>query len=298
MQTKLAIQTVIRAVLRRCRAACELHQPAATRFVVLFVAIGFLTGAGSDVVAESLARLKDTGITYGAHFPKGVSEDCSARILGRESNINARFIEQQDCATGTSALRASSSATTSEYTKVDARGNPLSSEAKVWSCVVDNVMGLMWEVKNAKSEPANLHFYQDRFTWYDSNPRTNGGDIGNWNSANATCAGFKPRKPRTFCHIEQFADRVNQVGLCGFNDWRVPSRSELISLVDFGRVQPAIEQVFFPHALKEFYWAANPVVGRTLEAWAISFEFGFATPLRKTDRRPVRLVRTMRRRAP
>ena len=238
--------------------------------------------------------LNDTGITFGGNYPEGISDDCTATIREMEVSTTRRvaFADQQDCATGASRSMLAAEKNPFGFEKIAADGTPLEDDASQWHCVIDRVAGLMWEVKRDTRDPG-LHSVNDRFTWYNSNRQRNDGDIGDWNRSGNHCSGYKPDDPRTYCHIEQFAERVNRVGLCGHQNWRVPTRHELTGLVHFGRFQPSIDTDYFPHTRSTFYWATNPMVGRTLEAWAINFEFGGTSPLRKTDPRPVRLVRTL-----
>jgi hypothetical protein len=236
---------------------------------------------------EAAQRLNGTGIGYGGNYPKGINAGCVAKVesFAVTSAQAKSFVQQQDCATGSSTFH---------YRKVDAAGKILPEGAQQWHCVIDEVSGLMWEVKHADEKLDNLHFFGDKFTWYNSNPKHNGRNIGDWNQRGVHCHGYTQGKPRSYCHVEQFVSRVNKQGLCGFKDWRLPSRAELTSLIHFGEFQPAINRDYFPHTLSNFYWAYNPVVGRPIEAWSINFEFGYASPLRKTDVRPARLVRANR----
>lgn len=233
--------------------------------------------------------LNDTGITFGGDYPKGVQPDCTASWQG-QAKQQKDFLTQQDCATGSNASAADPDKVLFQYRKIGSDGELLVDNANEWSCVLDTVTGLMWEVKNRRAE-SNLHHVGDQFTWYHSNPKRNGGNIGQWNAQSATCHGYQAGQPRSYCHVEQFASRVNEQGLCGFDDWRVPTRHELTSLVHFGVVQPAIDLGHFPNTLNTFYWTHNPVPARPIEAWTVDFEFGTTSPMRKTDLRPVRLVR-------
>lgn len=241
---------------------------------------------------EGVKRLNDTGIDYGGDYPKGINSGCVAKVESFDVNpLQAEsFIDQQDCATGPSAAHRSGYSVFS-YRKVSAAGEILPQDARQWDCVIDEVSGLMWEVKHDDKTVDSLHFFGDKFTWYNSNPKFNGGNIGDWNQRGAHCHGYTEGKPRSYCHVEQFVSRVNKKGLCGFHDWRLPTRAELTSLIHFGEFQPAIDRNYFPHTLSNFYWAFNPVVGRPIEAWAVNFEFGYSSPLRKTDVRSARLVR-------
>ena len=67
------------------------------------------------------------------------------------------------------------------YTKLDGSGNALPDSATSWSMVRDNVTGLIWEVKTNKDGVKNYndpHDADNTYTWYDSNPATNGGNAG------------------------------------------------------------------------------------------------------------------------
>jgi hypothetical protein len=71
------------------------------------------------------------------------------------------------------------------YTKLDNNGNPLPDSAAFWPMVKDNVTGLIWEVKqnsDGVANYANPHDADNTYTWYDSNPRTNGGKAGSKNA--------------------------------------------------------------------------------------------------------------------
>ena len=67
------------------------------------------------------------------------------------------------------------------YTKLDENGDELDDSATSWAMVRDNVTGLIWEVKQNKDDTPNYsnpHDADNTYTWYDSNPETNGGDPG------------------------------------------------------------------------------------------------------------------------
>lgn len=228
------------------------------------------------------SKLNDTGITWRGIYPKGVDDTCVR---------DTTYTNQQDCYAGRDVFAHDNSngAVGFSYTKIDKRGEKLPNNANTWQCVADNVSGFMWEVKTATN---GLHHSTDKFTWYNANKKTNGGKIGDWNSRGKHCYGYEEGKPKTYCHTEQFVSRVNKQGLCGFHDWRLPTRTELTSLIHFGRTEPAIDTQFFPHTQHDFYWTNSPTATRKLEAWTVSFEYGFTTPMRRTDTRYARLVRT------
>ena len=228
------------------------------------------------------SKVNDTGITWRGLFPKGIDDTCIR---------DATRSNEQDCYTGRDVFLDDDSdgAGGFSYTKINANGEKLPSNTSAWQCVTDNVSGFMWEVKN---NTTGLHNSADKFTWYNANKKTNGGKIGDWNNQGKHCYGYEKGKPKTYCHTEQFVSRVNKQGLCGFHDWRLPTRTELTSLIHFGRTEPTIDTHFFPHTQHDFYWTSSPTATRKLEAWTVSFEYGFTTPMRRTDTRYARLVRT------
>lgn len=245
---------------------------------------------------EAAAKLNDTGITWGGNYPKNINDDCSAKIdltlLPEGEKIEGDILAQQDCMSGRDKGKSKAGF---DYSKVAADGSLLKDDAAQWSCVLDRVMGLVWEVKHPADGQygnAGLSDGDDVFTWYNSNYAENGGAVGDWNAKVNQCAGYQPNQPMTYCNIDEFVRRVNESRLCGFSDWRVPSRSELESLVHFGTTRPAIDSSVFPNTKNEFYWSRSATAGFPAMAWGVSFQFGYAAPLQRNNGRPVRLVRS------
>lgn len=75
------------------------------------------------------------------------------------------------------------------FTKLDSSGNVLPDSATSWFMVKDNVTGLVWESKTNKDGVKNYndpHDADNTYTWYDSNPATNGGYAGTQGSGTDT----------------------------------------------------------------------------------------------------------------
>ncbi|MBM4344832.1 MAG: DUF1566 domain-containing protein [Deltaproteobacteria bacterium] len=82
--------------------------------------------------------------------------------------------------------------------------------------------------------------------------------------------------------------------LGGFSDWRLPSATELFSIVDLTRLAPAIEPVAFPDTVAAPFWSASPHAKSPNLAWAVDFangriDFG---PYSTWQARRVRCVRS------
>lgn len=61
------------------------------------------------------------------------------------------------------------------FTKLDAAGRALPTSATRWSCVRDNVTGLVWEVK---TNDGGVHDWNWTYSWYNPDALTNGGSAG------------------------------------------------------------------------------------------------------------------------
>jgi hypothetical protein len=256
------------------------------------------------------SKLNDTGITWGGDYPKDINADCSAEFnpeqikefeklkqLVPDDPKQGDILSQQDCKHGrdVTASNNSDGAAGFVYRKVSGKGKILDADTKSWDCVLDEVSGLLWEIKKDMDGAygnRGLHDGDDIFTWYNPNQTTNGGLLGDWNSESKQCAGYKAGQPATYCNMEEFTLRVNQQGLCGFNDWRVPTVTELATLIHYGRSYPAVDADYFPHMQKaQFLWSSTPSAGAQNAAWALSAQYGFTVPLRYTDNYRVVLVR-------
>jgi hypothetical protein len=83
---------------------------------------------------------------------------------------------------------------------------------------------------------------------------------------------------------------ANAATYAGFNDWRLPNREELRSLVETGCYSPSINAVAFPSTVAFFYWTSTTF--RIADgAWFVGFASGDVDFGSKLDVSHVRLVR-------
>lgn len=78
----------------------------------------------------------------------------------------------------------------------------------------------------------------------------------------------------------------------GFSDWRLPSRIELVSLVDYTQSNPAIDSIAFPGTPAAAFWTSSPKVSFAMsEAWTVDFASGATASAELGTMLQVRCVR-------
>lgn len=77
----------------------------------------------------------------------------------------------------------------------------------------------------------------------------------------------------------------------GTAKWRLPTRIELSSIVDYTRASPAIDIDTFPGKNDDAFWSATPKAGSDTDAWYVSFDSGNVDISERTKELRVRCVR-------
>ena len=171
------------------------------------------------------------------------------------------------------------------FIRLDEQGLAIEDSGKsstgTWHCVLDQKTGLVWEVKTRNQ---GLHYQDNTYSWFNPDTRVNGGLAGY--PGGADCRS----KP---CDTRNFIEKVNEIGWCNAHDWRLPTREELRSLVNYKQKElgPAIDHIVFPNSVNQFYWSAESNATNAEEAWGIGFAFGFDYAYFKNNLGHVRLVR-------
>jgi hypothetical protein len=185
--------------------------------------------------------------------------------------------------------------TSTGYTKIANNGSTLPDSAQLgtkpkdWACTKDNKTGLIWEVKTSDG---GLRDEDNYYTNYDAIYPGN------------------PSKLGAATNTDGYVKAVNAQGLCGSSNWRLPTRTELISLIycsdgkyktlgadEYGYVcsgspdYPAINKTFFPDYAR-WYWSSTPhAASSSLNAWYVGMVNSYVYNVNKSYNANVRLVR-------
>lgn len=130
---------------------------------------------------------------------------------------------------------------------------PTPSHTNNGSTVLDNNTNLTWQQNTADTNDDGSITSADQIAWQDA------------------------------------VDYCDTLSFAGSADWRLPSFTELDSIVDYGRYNPAINPVFLCES--SYYWSATTVADYTDAAWGVNFYNGNEYSSIKTFHAYVRCVR-------
>ena len=143
--------------------------------------------------------------------------------------------------------------------------NPISYTDNGNGTVTDNNTGLMWQRCSMGQDSMTCSGTALTYTW-DQAPAATG------------CGA------------------LNAADFAGHNDWRVPSKKELISIVDYGVSfpGPTIKVKYFPNTIAgnaSLYWTSTQLASAATSAWYTSFDYGSVYNVSKSTSYYVRCVR-------
>ena len=132
----------------------------------------------------------------------------------------------------------------------------------VTECIKDNVSGLMWEGKAGSGMRAGSLTY----TNYDST------SVPQVLTSPAYATATQAQVDAT-TNAVGYKKTVNALALCGYTDWRLPSRDELKGLVE-PKASPtgaSVDGLWFPNTPAYVFWTASPYETNASYAWLVDF---------------------------
>jgi hypothetical protein len=112
--------------------------------------------------------------------------------------------------------------------------------------VTDNATGLTWQKCEDGQDPLTCDGAANTFLMDDGN-------------------GTSPAI--NYCESLNLADQT---------DWHLPNVKQLQSIVDYGRVSPAIDTGYFPNS-SDVYWSSTAYLDGAYSAWVVSFYDGYVS---------------------
>lgn len=98
-------------------------------------------------------------------------------------------------------------------------------------------------------------------------------------------------KPAEFSWGDALQAAAGAKSFAGYQDWRMPNRKELASIVEGVCFDPAINLTLFPATEAKGYWSSSPNNFNESFAWAVNFINGDHVSTSRTNLFAVRLVR-------
>ena len=87
-------------------------------------------------------------------------------------------------------------------------------------------------------------------------------------------------------------DACDRLELAGYDDWRLPSRIELVSILNMAETEPSIDRTAFPGTPSDWFWSSSSAAESPTAAWYVYFYFGYPKTEERTSPFRVRCVRT------
>ncbi len=86
----------------------------------------------------------------------------------------------------------------------------------------------------------------------------------------------------------------SELRLGDFQDWRLPTIQELLTIVDYERTSPALLKVFNYVEDESFYWTQTVVADESDAYWGVNFKRGASSKASEYYDRYVRCVRSIK----
>lgn len=86
----------------------------------------------------------------------------------------------------------------------------------------------------------------------------------------------------------------SELKLGGYHNWRLPTIHEMLTIVDYTRVSPALLKVFSYVEAESFYWTQTRLADEDDAFWGVNFKRGASSKASEYYDRYVRCVRDIK----
>ena len=171
------------------------------------------------------------------------------------------------------------------YLKHDENGDIVANNTLQWHCIEDTQNGLMWEVK---SSDGGIRDKNNSYSWFQPTHETPPTQKYPGSVDQGRCSG------NTACDTYSYIQAINGQGFCGYSDWRLPTRDEMLSIISFENKKSlaTINDNYFPETMPSWYWTSSSNKKHPEHAWYVLFRNGIALNDLKERPKHIRLVRT------
>ena len=234
------------------------------------------------VTASGTGTLHYQWQKFGADIPDAADSNSytTPKTTKEDTGDVYSVVVRDDVGTVTSST---ATLTVSQYSRiVKANGG----RYELTECVKDNGSGLVWEGKTETGNRAGSHTY----THFDNTSINQKFDV------NVNAAPTRPTQNEVDAsnNTMGYINEVNDSGLCGYTDWRLPTKLELLGIRDADQTSaPQIDKTWFFNTQDGSYWTSSPWAYDLSAATVIYFSSAFISGggNRSTLTHHVRLVR-------
>ena len=233
-----------------------------------------------SVTATGTAPLTYQWRKNGTNISGATSSSYTTPAISSADN-GAVFTVVVSNSTGTGTVTSNNATITVTNARYSLVANASGGTYALTECVKDTTTGLIWEGKTASPATSRLGILT--YFNYDSTSsaqKRNGSAYVNPTQAEIDAG----------TNSIGYRNSVNASALCGYTDWRLPTKEELEGIVLRG-TSPAIDTMWFPNTQARFYWSSSPYVGNSGSAWGVNFDYGNVNFTGRSLNLRVRLVR-------
>ena len=247
-------------------------------FFTLFMLLLLLCSQQASACCDGSTTGLEPEITYNDIKPT-LNHSAVTVALAAEPETVTRDAKKDIKSEASAALEAVAE---TNFVKISDSGEALADNEASWDCVEDQQKKLIWEVKKNNGGIRDKDY---TYSWLHTiDDKINGTGNG------GRCKGG------VNCDTSSYVRAMNEQKLCGYSDWRLPTRQEMETLVDYSTTpqHATINRTYFPEAVPSWYWTASENPQRENYAWYVLFRNGIALNDLKERPKHIRLVRDNR----